>query len=61
MDQGAQYRPRHNPLHLRQKRRPPCCPGVALKLTVANLSCLISLNPYATIHPAADYITVSGH
>src|SRR6516162_5226511 len=41
-DQGAQYRPRHNPLHLRQKRRPPCCPGVARKLTVANVSCLIN-------------------
>jgi hypothetical protein len=41
-DQGAQYRPQHNPLHLHQKRRPPCCPGVALYLTVANVSCLIN-------------------
>src|SRR4029077_5105425 len=29
--QRASRRPRHNPLHLGKKHRPPCCLGVALK------------------------------
>ena len=42
LDQRAQCRRWHNPLHFRQKRRPPRRPGIAHRPTVAKVNCFIS-------------------
>src|SRR6266436_2092869 len=60
LNQTAQCLPRHHPLHLGQKPRPPRRPGVALKPRRRQRKLLHLPHPCALIHPAAHYITITG-
>src|SRR5262249_49749954 len=60
LNQPAQHRPRHNPFHLGQKRRPPCLLGVALKPHCRQRQLLHPPTLRNNPTPAAHYITFTG-